>query len=80
LTALSDHPVTMTAVVSLEARVQGRQLARVAREVTTAALTIELAAERGDWETVHRVHDALVPLLYEYRLAYRSVLSHCADH
>jgi hypothetical protein len=63
------------AVISL----RGRQLARVAREVTTAALTIELAAERGDWETVHNTHDRLVPLFYEYRLAYRDVLSHRAD-
>jgi hypothetical protein len=37
-----------------------RQLARLARKVATEAMTIELAAERGDWEAVHDADDRLI--------------------
>lgn len=57
-------------VVSLQAR----QLARVARNLATEALTLELAAERGDWEVVHVQHDLLVALQAEYRMTYRRLL------
>jgi hypothetical protein len=64
----------MGVTVSIEARVQGRQLARVARKIMTAAMTLELAADRGDWETVHQMHELLLVLHGEYREQYRGLL------
>jgi hypothetical protein len=52
-----------------------RQLARLGRQIAATALTIELAAERGDWETVHQGHDRLIGLYEEYRAAYVRLLA-----
>ncbi len=46
------------------------QLARVARSISTEALSAELAAERDDWERVHATYERLALLFAEYRLLY----------
>jgi hypothetical protein len=46
------------------------QLALIARRISTEALAAELAAERGDRETVHATYERLAVLFAEYRLAY----------
>jgi hypothetical protein len=46
------------------------QLAPVARRISTEALSAELAAERGDWETVQATYERLAVLFAEYRLIY----------
>jgi hypothetical protein len=51
-----------------------RKLARLGRQIATTAMTIELAAERGDWETVHQGHDRLIGLYEEYRATYTNLL------
>jgi hypothetical protein len=37
-------------------------------------MTVELAAERGDWEIVHQSHEGLVELWDEYRATYVRLL------
>jgi hypothetical protein len=44
------------------------------RKLATDAMTIELAAERGDWETVNDAHDRLIGLYEEYRATYTNLL------
>lgn len=44
------------------------QLAPVARRISAEALSAELAAERGDWETVEATYERLALLFAEYRL------------
>lgn len=51
-----------------------RQLSRISRAVASSALTIELAAERGDWEKVHEQHEIIKDLFEEYRAAYKRLL------
>jgi hypothetical protein len=51
-----------------------RQLARLGRHIAASALTIELAAERGDWETIHQGHAWLIALYEEYRATYTNLL------
>jgi hypothetical protein len=46
------------------------QLAGIARRIATEALSAELAAERGDWETVDATDERLALLFAEYRLLY----------
>jgi hypothetical protein len=46
------------------------RLAPVARRISTEALAAELAAERGDWATVHATYERLAVLFAEYRLLY----------
>jgi hypothetical protein len=46
------------------------QLAPIARRISAEALSAELAAERGDWETVQATYQRLVVLFAEYRLSY----------
>jgi hypothetical protein len=55
--------------------IQPRRLARLSRQIATRAMTIELAVERRDWETVHDAHDRLIGLYEEYRATYLSLLS-----
>lgn len=52
-----------------------KQLAGVARRISTEALSAELAAERGDWETVHLSYERLALLFAEYRLLYVQCLA-----
>ena len=47
-----------------------KQLAGIARSISTEALSAELAAERGDWGTVHATYERLALLFAEYRLLY----------
>jgi hypothetical protein len=46
------------------------QLAPIARRISTEALSAELAAERGDWDTVRATYERLAMLFAEYRLIY----------
>lgn len=46
------------------------QLARAARQISTEALGADLAAERGDWQTVRATYQRLALLFAEYRLLY----------
>lgn len=50
------------------------QLARVARSISTEALTAELAAQRGDWEMLHATYERLALFFAEYRLLYVACL------
>ena len=71
----SSEAVGGPAAGSLADPVPGRdQLARIARRISTEALAAELAAERGDWETVHATYQRLAILFAEYRLAYEQSL------
>ncbi|MGB6454799.1 MAG: hypothetical protein WBH47_09955 [Streptosporangiaceae bacterium] len=63
-------------VRSIQRHRDRRQLARISRRLMAAAMTVELAIERGDWETVHSTHDLLVALYSEYREQYRGLLVH----
>jgi hypothetical protein len=51
------------------------QLAPVARRISAEALAAELAAERGDWPTVHATYERLALLFAEYRLLYTQCLA-----
>jgi hypothetical protein len=51
------------------------RLAPIARRISTEALAAELAAERGDWETVHATYERLAVLFAEYRLLYLQCLT-----
>ena len=66
--APADRPLT----VPLAGR---EQLARIARRISTEALSAELASERGDWAVVHATYELLAVLFAEYRLAYVQCLS-----
>lgn len=46
------------------------QLARAARQISAEALGADLAAERGDWQTVGATYQRLALLFAEYRLLY----------
>lgn len=46
------------------------QLAPVARRISAEALAADLAAERGDWQTVQVTYERLALLFAEYRLIY----------
>lgn len=54
---------------------QPRRLALIARRISTEALSAELAANRGDWETVRRTYESLAVLFAELRLAYVRALA-----
>jgi hypothetical protein len=51
------------------------QLAPVARRISAEALSAELAAERGDWDTVRATYERLALLFAEYRLLYAQCLA-----
>jgi len=50
-------------------------LAPIARRISAEALSAELAAERGDMETVHVTYERPALLFAEYRLAYVQCLA-----
>ena len=47
-----------------------QRLALIARRISTEALSAELAANRGDWETVRTTYESLAELFAELRLCY----------
>lgn len=52
-----------------------KRSAPIARRISAEALSAELAAERGDGETVHATYERLALLFAEYRLAYVQCLA-----
>ncbi len=58
---------------------QPERLAPVARRISAEALSAELAAQRGDWATVHATYERLALLFAEYRLLYVQCLATQAD-
>ena len=54
------------------ASIQPGQLSRLARQIASSAMTIELATDRGDWEAVQDGHGRLIGLYKEYRATYKA--------
>jgi hypothetical protein len=54
---------------------QPRRLALIARRISTEALSAELAANRGDWQTLGTTYESLAVLFAELRLAYVRALA-----
>jgi hypothetical protein len=61
-------------VLELDPRQRVRHLARLAREIAEAALSVELAAERGDIDCLDESVEALAELHQRMHAAYRTLL------
>jgi hypothetical protein len=52
-----------------------KRLCPIARKISAEALSAELAAERGDWQTTQDSYDRLALLFAEFRLGYVQALA-----
>jgi hypothetical protein len=77
---MSRDSVAGTCADDPEEAAQPRRLALIARRISTEALSAELAANRGDWETVRTTYESLAVLFAELRLAYVRALAGDYQH
>ncbi len=52
-----------------------KRLSPIARQISTEALSAELAAERGDWQALQASYEHLALLFAEFRLIYVKALA-----
>jgi hypothetical protein len=72
---VNERKRTEAVAAEIESASALEQLAPIARRISAEALSAELAAERGDWETVHATYERLALLFAEYRLRYVQCLT-----